>query len=57
MCFGGGQPAAPINKPTYAPEDADKFFDVTMEDETTGQVSTLSKRTAQQNKDATAGKI
>lgn len=27
MCFGGTQPAAPINRPAYAPEDAHKHFE------------------------------
>ena len=31
MCFGG-QPAAPINKPSYSPEESDQHFDVTMRD-------------------------
>jgi len=56
MCFSGGQPKAPINKPTYAPDQASDYFDVTMEDEEDGKVKSISKRTAQQNKDATAGR-
>lgn len=56
MCFGGGQPSAPINKPTYAADQADGYFDVTMEDTETNKVTRLSKRTAEQNKNATAGK-
>lgn len=56
MCFGGGKPAAPINRPTYTPDESDEYFDITMEDEKTGTTSTISKRTADQNQKATAGK-
>lgn len=41
MCFGG-QPKAPINKPAYAPEDANKHFDVT-EQEDGGTKKVLQK--------------
>lgn len=56
MCFGGGKPSAPINRPTYAAQDADGYFDVTMEDTETNKVTRLSKRSAEENEKATAGK-
>lgn len=33
MCIGGKQPAAPVNKPNYAPEDAWKHFETKSEPE------------------------
>lgn len=31
MCFSSKQPKAPIERPTYAPEDAHKHFTTTQE--------------------------
>lgn len=42
MCFNK-QPAAPIEKPSYAPEDAHKHFKVTQEDEASGEKKVLNE--------------
>jgi len=56
MCFGGGQPAAPINKPAYAPDESDQFFDITMEDREAGTTSTIRKRPDEKPTTATNGR-
>lgn len=56
MCFPKA-PEAPINKPTYAPSQASKYFDISMEDEVTGKTTDLDGRTTKQNRNATAGAV
>lgn len=55
MCFGSKQPAAPIQKPNYKPEDMDDYFTVTMEDGQ-GDKKLISERDEKANKAATGYK-
>lgn len=56
MCFSGSTPTAPVNRPTYKPEDASKFFDLSKTD-ATGKVTDLDGRSEEENKKATGIKF
>lgn len=53
MCFGGGQPKPPVNKPTYTPAQANQFFDISMKNEETGEEKDLDGRSEKANRKAT----
>ena len=56
MCMKSKQPAAPINTPTYAPEDAaTSAFDISMKDGD-GKVTDIDGRTTKQNRAASGHK-